>query len=43
MRKESCYLLHDVPILFVLLWTFTGAGYSFGHALLLLYVFVLQV
>lgn len=33
VRKEFGQLLRDVPILFILLWAFTGAVYSAGHAI----------
>lgn len=33
VRKEFGQLLRDVPILFILLWAFTGAIYSAGHAI----------
>ncbi|MEA1890780.1 MAG: ABC transporter permease, partial [Pseudomonadota bacterium] len=32
VRKEFAQLFHDWPILFILLWAFTGAIYVAGHA-----------
>lgn len=33
VRKEFSQLVRDVPIMFILLWAFTGAVYSAGHAI----------
>lgn len=33
LRKEFSQLLRDAPIMFILLWAFTGAVYSAGHAI----------